>query len=98
MKMMNVLNGRRCKAAAAILLAMCAGVFAQTTGQISGKVIDAKTGDALIGANVILVELSTGAAADMDGNYAIPNIPPGAYTLRFTYVSYTVKVVNNVAV
>jgi TonB-dependent receptor len=82
----------------AILFAMCATVLAQTAGQITGKVTDAKTGEVLIGANVILVELSTGAAADMDGTYTIRNVPPGAYTLRFTYVSYATKVVNNVPV
>ncbi|MGH7492734.1 MAG: TonB-dependent receptor domain-containing protein [bacterium] len=98
MKTMKCMKGTSFKIILAILFAMCAGIFAQTTGQISGKVTDAKTGDMLIGANVILVELSTGAAADMDGNYTIRNISPGTYTLRFTYVSYTTKVVNNVAV
>ncbi len=95
---MKTTKSMRLKTIVAILLATCAAVFAQTTGQISGKVTDAKNGEALIGANVILVELSTGAAADMDGNYNIRNVPPGAYALRFTYVSYTTKVVNNVTV
>ncbi len=82
----------------AIVFAMCAGAFAQTAGQISGKVTDAKSGEVLIGANVILVELATGAAVDLDGSYTIRNVPPGNYTLRFTYVSYAAKVVNNLAV
>ncbi len=82
----------------ALLLCCGASLWAQTTGQISGKITDAKTGDALIGANVAVVELPTGAAADLDGNYVIRNLPAGTYTLRISYVSYANKVVNGIVV
>lgn len=82
----------------ALLLLCGTSLWAQATGQISGKITDAKTGDALIGANVALVELPTGAAADLDGNYLIRNLPAGTYTLRISYVSYANKVVNNIVV
>ena len=82
-----------------VALLLCgANLSAQTTGQIAGKITDAKTGDALIGANVALVELPTGAAADLEGNYIIRNLPPGTYTLRISYVSYANKVVNGIVV
>ncbi len=42
-------------------------VLAGTTGKIAGKVIDAESGEPLIGANLIIVELSTGAASDIEG-------------------------------
>ena len=49
-------------------------VLTQTTGKISGKVADAKSGEPLIGANVMLSGTSIGTAADIDGNFFIINI------------------------
>lgn len=82
------------------LLLCSASAWAQFTGtgQISGKVTDASTGEALIGAHVAIVELPAGVAADLDGNYAIRNVPPGTYTMRFTYISYATKIVTNVVI
>jgi len=89
----------KCKQFVMALLLFCsASLWAQSPGQISGRVSDTKTGDALIGANVGLVEMATGAAADLEGNYTIRNVPPGTYTLRFTYISYATKIVNGVVV
>ena len=98
MKTMKSMKKAGLQAIAAICLTLSTVALAQTSGQISGKVTDAKSGDVLIGANIAVVEIATGAAADLDGNFTIRNLPPGAYTLRFTYVSYTTKVVNNVMV
>jgi outer membrane receptor protein involved in Fe transport len=82
--------------AMALLVAPIA--FAQNTGQLAGKVTDAAKGEALIGANVIIDGTQLGAAVDVDGNYLIRNIPVGTYTVRFSFVGYAAKVVNNVAV
>ena len=54
---------------------------AQTTGKISGNIIDADTKGPLIGANVIVRDTNLGAAADAEGYYSIVNIKPGLYTL-----------------
>ena len=62
-------------------------VFA-ANGTISGKVADAKTGEGLPGANVMIVGTNLGAAADMNGNYVIKNVPPGVYTLKVSYIGY----------
>jgi TonB-dependent receptor len=56
---------------------------------ISGVVKDSKTGEALFGANVILVGTSMGAATDFDGRYTIPNVISGTYTIRASYIGYT---------
>lgn len=85
-------------ALSALLLCCSVSLWAQTTGQISGKITDAKNGDGLIGANVAVVEVPTGATADLEGNYVIRNLAPGTYTLRISYVSYANKVVNGVVV
>jgi len=62
--------------------------FAGTTGKLAGKVTDSQTGESLIGVNVVLEGTTFGAATDKDGNYMINNIPPGEYTLVFSYVGY----------
>tara|TARA_B100000949_G_scaffold5407_1_gene4577 strand:- start:257 stop:478 length:222 start_codon:yes stop_codon:yes gene_type:complete len=54
-------------------------VIAQHT--VSGTVTDAATGDALPGANVVLVGTNMGAAAASDGSYTVTNVPAGSYTL-----------------
>lgn len=55
---------------------------------IDGTVKDAKTGEALFGANIILMGTSMGAAADMHGKYSIQNAVPGTYTIRASYIGY----------
>jgi TonB-dependent receptor len=65
--------------------------FAAGNAVIEGYVKDAKTGEPLFGANIILKGTGLGAATSMDGKYAIPNVPPGAYTVRATYIGYNPK-------
>ena len=57
-------------------------------GTIKGKVTDAASGEALLGANVTIVGTSLGAAADKEGRYSIQNVPIGVHTVRFSYVGY----------
>jgi len=47
------------------------------TCTISGFVLDRKTKEPLIGANVILIGTSKGAATYKDGSFSINNVPPG---------------------
>ena len=68
---------------------------AQTDGKLAGSVTDAKTGDPLAGANIELLDMQMGAAAELDGTYYILNIPPGKYELRASMIGYKpMKVVN----
>jgi outer membrane receptor protein involved in Fe transport len=61
--------------------------FAQT-GTIKGFMIDSFTSEPLIGATIMVENTSFGAAADLDGNFIINNIPAGSYTLRTSYIGY----------
>ncbi len=54
---------------------------------VNGYVRDAATGEALIGANVIISELGTGTTTNEYGYYALA-LDPGTYTLIFSYVGY----------
>lgn len=55
---------------------------------ITGFVNDAITGEPLIGANIVLLGTSMGASSDMNGKYIIPNVVPGTYTIRVSYIGY----------
>ncbi len=61
--------------------------FAQN-GTIKGKIIDANTNEACIGASILIEGTSKGAAADFDGNFIITNVPAGTHALVVSYVSY----------
>jgi TonB-dependent receptor len=64
---------------------------AAPAGTIRGRVIDVSTGESLPGANVTLLNTSIGAATDLDGNYRIPSVPPGHYTIRASFIGYQAK-------
>lgn len=57
-------------------------------GRIVGRITDAETGDALIGANVIIEGTAIGAATDFEGRYVIPSTPVGTVVLQVTYLGY----------
>ncbi|WP_170864339.1 TonB-dependent receptor [Fodinibius roseus] len=67
-------------------------------GQITGKVVDAQTGETIIGANVAITGTTKGAATDLDGRYSIRNLQPGTYSITVTYISYSKKTVTGVEV
>jgi len=64
-------------------------VFAGTTGKIAGKITDQSTGEALIGANIIVIGTTMGASSDIDGNYFILNLPPGEYQVKASMIGYS---------
>lgn len=73
-------------------------IFAGTTGKLAGMVRDKKTGEPLVGANVILVGTTWGAATDVDGYYVLLNVPAGTYTVEFNYLGYKTVRVENVRI
>ncbi|MCF8381222.1 MAG: TonB-dependent receptor [Bacteroidales bacterium] len=55
---------------------------------IKGKIIDSKSGEVLVGANVYIKKSEKGTISGLDGSYIIKNIPKGNYTLICSYISY----------
>jgi outer membrane receptor protein involved in Fe transport len=83
----------------ALAFLLLAGVaFGANTGSIQGRVTDRTTGEALIGANVMVEGTELGAATDANGRYQIINIPPGRYTVAATYMGYVDTKVTGVLV
>ncbi len=70
-----------------LILFTCSFALAQS-GRVSGKVTDKETGEPLIGANVIIVGTSFGAASDINGDYLIRQVPPGNYSIKASYIGY----------
>jgi TonB-dependent receptor len=68
------------------------------TGTISGLVTDAKTGETVVGANVVIQGTSVGSATDIDGKFSIPNVKPGTYNLSVTFVTYKAHTIPDVVV
>jgi outer membrane receptor protein involved in Fe transport len=84
---------------------MCApNLSAQTSGAnagmaaIRGEIRDAETGDLLRGATVQVLNTKKGAVADVKGSYTVRGLAAGAYSLRFNYIGYKPKTVENVVV
>ncbi len=63
-------------------------LYASGTGSIKGRILDKSTGDPLIGANVLVLTTSLGAAADVDGVVVLNNVPAGKQTLKISYLGY----------
>ncbi|MEK7726795.1 MAG: SusC/RagA family TonB-linked outer membrane protein [candidate division KSB1 bacterium] len=69
--------------------------FAQN-GTIAGKVVDAKSGDPLPGASVLVQGLDMGAATNLEGEFTVANVPAGSRSIIARFIGYKslVKVVN----
>ena len=77
----------------ASLLALCflsfaAGAAFAQTGTIKGKVTDKQTGETLPGATVQVEGTAHGAAANVNGNYEIRDVPAGRYKLVARFIGY----------
>jgi len=67
-------------------------------GTIAGKVLDLKTKEPVIGGNAVIEGTSVGAATDLDGNFTIPNVKPGIYSIIVSSITYKTQTVTDVVV
>ena len=82
--MKNIIkNAMRCVLTVSLLL-VAMTVSAQTTA--SGTVLDAATGEPIIGASVLEIGTTNGTITDFDGNFVL-NVQPGA-KLSISYMGY----------
>lgn len=63
-------------------------------GKLSGIVTDSISTHTLVGANLIVLGTSIGAASNIDGEYRITDIPEGKQILRISYIGYKSKEIN----
>ena len=82
----------RCAAALALCLVLASGVRAQTA-TVRGFVTDATNGQPLELVNVTLRDddgAFRGAVTNRDGLFFLPNLPPGRYLFRASFIGYRV--------
>ncbi len=72
-------------------------VFAQKA-KITGKIINSKTGDPVIGASVNIPSLKRTTATDLNGIYTIGGLASGTYTIIASSLSFSKKSVDDVLV
>jgi len=82
----------------ALLFSLLSVSLAFGQGSISGTVKDSKTGEAVIGANVIIQGTTIGAPTDVEGKFLISNVKAGTYALQISSVTYKAHTVPDVIV
>ncbi len=78
-------------------LLLPAVVLAQS-GKLKGQVTDLQTGEPLIGANIIILGTSYGAATDVNGEYTILNLDASVYEVRCSYIGYQSTTTSNIRI
>jgi hypothetical protein len=76
-----------------LVLIITGALHADQPGSITGTVTDDESGSPLPGVNILILELERGTASDSAGNYEFRNVPPGMYTLEFSYIGYERRLV-----
>ncbi len=63
-------------------------LYGQSTGTLTGKIVDDAKNEPLIGVNILLKGTYYGAATDLDGKFTIQNITPGNYNITISFIGY----------
>jgi hypothetical protein len=80
-----------------IVLSASVSVMAQT-GSIEGVASDRKNKEVLPGVIVTIDGTTIGASADPDGHFLIPNVKPGKYKIKASYISYNPVLLEDITV
>ena len=94
--MMRKTIGRLLTAMTILLIAEI--LLAGTTGILEGFVTDKKTGEPLIGVNVVVLGTQRGAATNDEGFFQILNLPAGRYTIKLQMMGYRIVNYENVVI
>lgn len=81
-----------------LFLAFACQILYGQTGQISGKILDSKFAEAVIGATVRLDGGAKGCVADFDGNWSLTQVPVGKHKITISFIGYATKEINEIEV
>ena len=70
----------------------------QLGGILLGKVVDQKSGEDIIGANIFIVDTKLGTSTDIDGKFIVKKIAEGKYTIRISFLGYETKNISDVEI
>lgn len=79
-------------------LLLLSNLQAQDLGKIVGTVVDAESGETLIGVNVVIKGTLKGTATDIDGKYTIRNVEAGTYDIEVSYLSFATQTITGLVV
>ncbi len=82
----------------AMMLFIGLGTTIAQQGYLKGKITDKKTGEELVGAAVVVDGTTIGTITDFMGEYTMPPLEAGSYTIRVQYISYDPQVFNNIVI
>jgi outer membrane receptor protein involved in Fe transport len=71
---------------------------AQSTGKITGRVVDKISQQPIPGVNILVLETQFGAATDLNGEFEITNVPVGNYQVKASAIGYISIVKSDVIV
>ena len=77
---------------------LCSILSAGTTGSLDGRVTDRSSGDALIGATIVINGQHIGGVSDANGFFSLNNIPAGLYDVFVSYVGYQQLTIKDVRI
>lgn len=80
-----------------LLFIISNNAFSQS-GKITGKVINANSGQALASATLTLIEKSKSETSDLNGNFSFGKLLPGTYSVRCSYSGHIEKIVDEIVV
>jgi len=84
--------------AAGLILGLSAPAAYAQNAQVTGTVVDAKSGEPMVGATVMLENTATGAKTNLSGKFIMKNVTFGVYTVVVTSVGYSPTKVEGVEV
>jgi len=67
---------------------MLAPPLAAQQGEVTGRVTDKTSGQAIAGAQAAVVGTTLRAVTGQDGRYRLVNVPPGAASIRIAFIGY----------
>ncbi len=80
------------------LLMFASATLQAQFGSIKGTILDEKTGEGVIGSTISIPGTTIGAMADIEGNFELPKVAVGKYTIKISFVGYTTKEIPEVTI
>lgn len=59
------------------------------TGSFSGRITNARTGEPITGASILIIDIKMGTTSDANGNFFIRNIPEGKHLVEVSHIGFT---------
>ncbi len=73
---------------ALLVMVVSSHVLAGVSGKISGTVVDATTGQPIVGATIRVLETNMATKTDEDGEYFIISLPSGKWNISVTHIGF----------